>query len=114
VQTIIDEPLLKDITPAEANEIIKQNQSNADFVLLDVRTPEEYNDSHIANAINLDFYDEKFQQELELLDRDKTYLVYCRSGSRSSQTFSRMQELEFRNVYHMMNRWKKQGYDTAQ
>lgn len=67
-------------------------------VILDVRTKEEYATGHIAGAININFYDPNFQEELSKLDKGVTYDVYCHSGSRSGKTLLLMQGLGFSNV----------------
>ncbi|MFC2063113.1 rhodanese-like domain-containing protein [Chloroflexota bacterium] len=90
-----------DISAEEAFNLIQDNEGNSDFIIMDVRTPEEFADGHIENAINLDFYSESFKAELSKLDRNKTYLVYCRTGNRSSSTIDIMSELGFKEVYHL-------------
>jgi rhodanese-related sulfurtransferase len=67
----------------------------ADLVLLDVRTPEEFAEGHLDGAVLIDFYDADFADQLAELDRDTPYLVYCRSGNRSGQAMSVMEELGF-------------------
>ena len=64
-------------------------------VLLDVRTPKEFAEGHIAGAVNLDVQDPQFGAKLAKLDRDKTYLVYCRSGRRSASACGIMNEQRF-------------------
>ena len=91
----------KNISTDEANELIEQHDGDQDFVILDVRSPEEFSEGYIENAVNMDFYAVAFPDELEDLDRDKTYLVYCRSGNRSGMTFKMMKKLGFRNVYNI-------------
>ena len=71
------------VSSVESQEFKKIVDAN-EGVLLDVRTPEEFNESHIAGAINIDFRNENFKTELEKLDKTKTYEVYCRSGKRSA------------------------------
>ena len=75
--------IIEDITPEEAYALIQDNRDNQNFVIIDVRTPEEYASGHIEKAINLDYYSETFKDELNKLDKNKTYLIYCRSGRRS-------------------------------
>ncbi len=70
-------------------------------MILDVRTPAEYSQRHIASALNLDFYSAGFQSDLDKLDRTKTYFVYCASGSRSRQAAEVMRKLGFLQVYNM-------------
>jgi len=101
--------IIEDITPQEAFTLIQENQDNPDFVIIDVRTPEEFAEEHIENAINLDYRSETFQDELNILDKNKTYLIYCRSGGRSGNALAIMAELDFWEVYNMsggINQWK--------
>jgi len=69
-----------------------------DLVILDVRTPEEYGDGHLSGAVQIDFYDDDFADQLADLDTDVPYLVYCRSGNRSGQTTAIMRDLGFTDV----------------
>ncbi len=93
---------IEDTTPQEAFTLIQNNQNNPDFVIIDVRTPEEFEGEHIENAINIDFYSEAFREELDNLDKNKTYLIYCRSGGRSGSTLDIMAELNFKEVYNVL------------
>ena len=104
--------IIEDITPQEAFTLIQNNQNNPDFVIIDVRTPQEFAEGHIEDAINIDFYSETFADELNKLDKNKTYLVYCRSGGRSSGALDIMEELGFREVYNMLGgirQWTAEG-----
>jgi len=104
--------IIEDITPQEAFALIQDNQNNPDFVIIDVRTPEEFAEGHIENAVNLDYYSETFRDELNKLDKNKTYLIYCRSGRRSSNALSVMEELGFREAYNVLGgiiEWKAEG-----
>ncbi|MFC1937911.1 rhodanese-like domain-containing protein [Chloroflexota bacterium] len=93
--------VFKDVTSQEAFTLIQENEDNPDFVILDVRTPREFDQGHIGNAINIDFYCETFREELDRLDKNKAYLLHCRSGNRSAQALAIMKGLGFREVYHM-------------
>jgi rhodanese-related sulfurtransferase len=92
----------KDVPPKQAYELILENKENSDFVVLDVRTLQEYQAGHLPGAIRIDFYSENFRAGLGKLDRDKTYLVYCRTSNRSGQAVSMMKEIGFRKVYHLI------------
>ena len=94
--------IIEDITPDEAYALIQDNRGNKDFIIIDVRTPEEYAGGHIEKTINLDYKSETFGDELDKLDRNKTYLIYCRSGGRSAGALDMMEELGFREVYNMV------------
>ena len=105
--------IIENITPQEAFTLIQDNQDNPDFVILDVRTPEEFANGYIENAINLDYYSDTFRDELNKLDKNKTYLIYCRSGNRSGKALNIMEELNFREVYNMMGgiiQWEAEGF----
>ena len=107
---------IEDITPQEAFTLIQNNQNNPDFVIIDVRTPEEFVAEHIENATNIDFYSEAFQDMLNNLDKNKTYLIYCRSGARSGSALDIVAELNFREVYNILggiNQWKAEGFPTV-
>lgn len=69
-----------------------------DLVILDVRTPEEFAEGHIDDAIMIDFYSDDFADQLAGLDPDVPYVLYCRSGNRSGQTLAIMEQLGFTSV----------------
>jgi len=107
----------KDITPQEAFTLIQKNQNNPDFVIIDVRTPEEFGGEHIEQAININFYSETFRDTLNALDKNKTYLIYCQVGGRSSSALDIMAELNFKKVYNILggiNQWKAEGLSTVE
>ena len=92
---------IENIAPVNAYELIQKHQTDENFVILDVRTPAEFAQGYIENAINVDFYSKTFLDELQKLDKEKTYLLYCRSGNRSGKTLKLMEELQFKTVYNM-------------
>ena len=94
--------IIEDVTPQEALTLIQNNRNNPDFVIIDVRTPQEFAEGYIENAINIDFYAETFRGELDNLDKSKTYLIYCRSGVRSGNTHDIMADLNFEEVYNVL------------
>ncbi|MFC2023973.1 rhodanese-like domain-containing protein [Chloroflexota bacterium] len=101
-----------DVSAQEAFDLIQTNANNPDFILLDVRTPEEYSEGHLANAVLIDFRADNFKLEIDKLTKDKTYLVYCRTGNRSRGTLDIMAELGFENVYHLtagITGWREAG-----
>jgi rhodanese-related sulfurtransferase len=78
-----------------------QNDENA--VILDVRTPEEFERGIIPNAINIDIYKgQGFIYLIEELDKSKTYYVYCHAGSRSAKACDVMQELGFEKTFNLV------------
>ncbi len=96
----------------QAQEIVKTQSGKPDFMIIDVRTPREYAAGHLPGAQLMNLFDPDFQQKLQQLDREKNYLVYCRSGNRSRQAISIMEKLGFKKVYHMYQgfmAWEAQG-----
>lgn len=69
-----------------------------DVVVLDVRTPEEFAEGHLAGARNIDFYADDFADQLATLDPTVEYVLYCRSGNRSGQTMPILADLGFERV----------------
>lgn len=108
--------LFEAVTPKEASTLIQKNKANPEFVILDVRTPKEFASGHVEDAVNLDYYSKTIVDDLDRLDKTKTYLIYCRTGNRSGKTFNFMKELRFQKVYHMVGgitRWLAEGLPTA-
>jgi rhodanese-related sulfurtransferase len=69
--------------------------------LIDVRTPEEFAAGHLEGAVNINFFDDNFEDQIKQLDRSKTVFVYCKSGGRSGKASNMMQALEFEKIYDM-------------
>lgn len=67
-------------------------------VILDVRTPAEFQESHLDGAKNIDFLGSDFQTQIGRLDRNKSYVLYCRSGNRSGQAEKSMKAMGFKKV----------------
>ena len=74
------------------------DEAPAGLVVLDVRTPGEFSEGHIGDAVNIDFYEASFRSDLDGLDKDLPYALYCRSGNRSGQALTMMRELGFTDV----------------
>jgi rhodanese-related sulfurtransferase len=87
--------------------------ADSNAILLDVRTPEEYQTGHLKNARLIDFYEDNFYSQIATLDKSKTVYLYCRSGSRSGQAQEKMlKELGFKKVINLkggIQDWKNAG-----
>lgn len=68
------------------------------LIVIDVRTPEEFNEVRVEGSHNFDIYNSKFKEMISKLDKTKTYKVYCRSGNRSGQAEKIMKSLGFKDV----------------
>lgn len=99
----------KNISVDEAARLMK---SNTNVVVLDVRTPGEFQAGHIGGATNINFNDKDFAKKIAALDKDKTYIIHCASGGRSGRACEQIKTLNFKNMLHMnegFNKWKEAG-----
>ena len=104
---------LETVPPADAAATI---EDNPDAVILDIRTPEEYSEGIIEGAINIDFYEPDFAAQLDELDKDAAYVVYCRSDNRSGQAMDTFDELGFQEVTEIdggIVNWFQNGYPVV-
>jgi rhodanese-related sulfurtransferase len=82
---------------------VDQLENDENAVVLDVRTEDECNEGMIPGAINIDIYKgQGFIYLIEELDKSKNYYVYCRSGGRSGQACSIMNQLGFEKTYNLL------------
>ncbi|MDO5357856.1 MAG: rhodanese-like domain-containing protein [Slackia faecicanis] len=90
-----------------AEEAVEMMQSQQDYVILDVRTPEEYAEKHIPGAINVPNETIGKEKIAELPDKDQAIFVYCRSGNRSKQASEKLVALGYTNVIEFggINSW---------
>ncbi len=64
-------------------------------MVIDVRTPEEFNDGHLEGAERIGIADRDFMQRVDQLDKSADYYIYCRSGNRAGQAINAMRDLGF-------------------
>jgi len=97
-QATIQVSLIKeDVDP----EVFAAKMKEEHTVLLDVRTREEFAAGHIPNAINLNYNASDFTEQVNKMDKSKTYLVYCKAGSRSAGAAGIMSSNGFNTIYHL-------------
>ena len=104
--------VVTDVSAQEAYTLIQEKSDDPNFKILDVRTPDEYNTGHIEGAFNIDYNSDTFNDILSKLDKSGEYLVYCRSGSRSSGAVKAMEDMKFTVIYHMRGgiiEWSAEG-----
>ncbi len=108
-----------DMSATEIQQLLQVQSDNPDLIVLDVRTPDEFSDAHInpngLPLVNLDFYNDSFATELTELDKSKSYVIYCRSGNRSTQTVALLKGMGFENVYHLqggIQAWQQANLPT--
>ena len=85
-----------------AEELREMLESNDDVVVLDVRTPEEIeNSDRIGEGFHIDYLGDSFEEEVLKLDKSDTYVVYCAGGARSAKAVSFMAENGFKRLYDL-------------
>lgn len=107
--------IFKDLNPQESKEMIIKNNNNPQFILLDVRTPGEYEGGHLKGALNIDYHND-FKSEIENMDKEKKYLLYCRTGIRSANAMQLMRYAGFKEVYNILGGirlWAKEGFPVV-
>lgn len=108
--------VMGDIFPAEAWELIWKNRDGVYPIILDVSTPREYEALHIEGAVNVNLLSRSFKVRLEAMDRNRTYLVYCKVGGRSKIAQKLMAKSGFRTVYNIVGGtllWEEEGLPFA-
>ena len=89
---------------------------NKSAIIIDVRTPEEFNKGHLRNSLNVNWFDENFDENLKIFNKDLPVFVYCLSGGRSSKANEKIQSLGFKNVYELdggILEWRKNKLPEA-
>ena len=89
------------------DEAITMMEEESGYIILDVRTPEEFADKHIPGAINIPNETIGTDEIPELPDKDQLILVYCRSGNRSKQASEKLATLGYTNIVEFggINDW---------
>ncbi len=88
-----------------------KKMKDKDVVVVDVRTPMETKQGKIPGALEIDFYADDFKEQINRLDKNKTVMVYCRSGGRSAKAAEIMKEMGFKKIVNLENgfmEWQKQ------
>lgn len=85
-------------------DVIILLDANPDIIVIDVRTPDEIAQTGaIENSINIDFKASDFKEKISVLDKDKEYILFCKSGNRSGQASKIMAEMGFSNINNLNN-----------
>ena len=96
----LQSPVIQDINKDQVNSLI-----NDKVMVIDLRTEEEFKDGKIRSSLNIDFQKREFIDNLNNLDKEKPYIIYCMSGNRSLKASHVMKSLGFKVIYHY-----KKGY----
>jgi rhodanese-related sulfurtransferase len=85
----------------------KKLNETSNEIIVDVRTPEEYQSGHLVNATLINYYDSDFKEQISKLDKSKPVYVYCKAGVRSAKAANILRESGFKEVYDLQG-----GFDA--
>lgn len=103
-----DTAVVKSVAPGTAVAALEGGA-----ILLDIRTPEEFAEARITGALNIDYYASDFAARLGALDREADYVIYCRSGNRTTAALDIFRDLGFTSVQAVdggILDWAASGY----
>lgn len=89
-----------------ADEFEQKLKATENAQLVDVRTPGEYSEGRLQNALNIDWNGSAFEAEIQKLDKSKPTFIYCLSGGRSSDASDKMKELGFKEIYELQEEYE--------
>jgi len=87
------------LSPQKFKTTVDKEPKNV--VIVDVRTPGEFNEGRIANSINIDVNSTDFADSISNLDKSKVYFLYCKGGVRSSRARDMMKEAGFKYIFEL-------------
>ena len=103
-----DEQMYGDVETIAVGDVEDYVNMEENAVILDVRTPAEFQMSHIPDAVNMNVQDESFEQMVADLDRDQPYIVHCTKNpvdGRSAAALTKLQAMGFTNLISMEGGW---------
>jgi len=93
-------PRFQTITPKAALKLIEEKSN--EITILDIRPEDEFEIEHIPGAQNLNYHGHHFQSKVEKLDKEKNYIIYCKSGARGAYFMDKMKESGFKGAYNIL------------
>jgi len=102
----------KEFKSIKPEEFAQKIESTANPQILDVRSPKEYSEQHLDNAVNINWNGDDFDKKVAELDKSEPVFVYCLSGGRSNKASTKLTELGFKEVYEMdggIVKWNASG-----
>ncbi len=106
----------KESRKLSATEFAQEISKTEDAVIVDVRTPGEFEKGHLTNALNIDWSGSEFDNQVSTLDKTKPVFIYCLSGSRSAGAADRMRKEGFENIIELpggMMDWRANNLPEA-
>ncbi|MDD3723689.1 MAG: rhodanese-like domain-containing protein [Lutibacter sp.] len=98
------------IAPTEFKE------KSANQTIIDIRTPQEFREGHIEGAVNINYYDNNFLDQIAKYDKNQPLFIYCRSGNRTSSASKKIADYGFTQIYDLEGGilyWLKNNNETV-
>ncbi|MDF1516881.1 MAG: rhodanese-like domain-containing protein [Lutibacter sp.] len=102
--------VIKVLTPTEFKE------KSANQTIIDIRTPEEFSQGHIKGAVNINYFDSNFMDQIAKYDKNQSIFIYCRSGNRTSAASKKAADFGFKEIYDLEGGilyWMKNNNETV-
>jgi rhodanese-related sulfurtransferase len=99
------------VVQVTSNEVSSLLAKDKKWIILDVRTPDEFKEGHIKNAINIDINSDDANQKIDKLNKNARYIVHCRTHHRSDKAVAYMSTHGFKTIYQMMDGYS--GWSTS-
>jgi len=104
------------ISADDAHKLIETHAGDPNFMIIDVRSEDEYKQGHLKNAVNILYTSPDFTETMQQHGKEKTYLFYCLFGGRSMNAIQKLLPLGFANVYNLdggIEDWKDGDYEVV-
>ncbi|MDP3945438.1 MAG: rhodanese-like domain-containing protein [Lutibacter sp.] len=91
-------------------------QKSANQTIIDIRTPQEFSEGHIDGAININYYDSNFMDQMAKYDKNQPIFIYCRSGNRTTAASKKAADFGFTEIYDLEGGilyWMKNNNETV-
>lgn len=99
------------VVQVTSNEVSTMLAKDKTWIVLDVRTPDEFKEGHIKNALNIDINSDDAYQKIDKLNKNNKYIVHCRTHHRSDKAVAYMNTHGFKTIYQMMDGFS--GWSTS-
>jgi rhodanese-related sulfurtransferase len=96
-----------EVNSKQVNSMLQKDKK---WIVLDVRSAEEFNSGHIKGAVNIDIRQPDAFSKIDKLNKNAKYIVHCRTNHRSGMAVEHMMQSGFKNIYQMMDGWS--GWST--
>ncbi len=98
---MLKDQLMDTISPQDALKLINEHKDDPNFEILDIRSDMEFAEGHIPGAQSLHYEGHEFQKKVENLDKEKEYIIYCKSGVRGGYFLSQMKNSGFKKAHNI-------------